>query len=34
LPLKLKRPIRSAELEVRPAQHRFGRFEKSKALGG
>jgi len=33
LPLALKRPIRSAELEVRPARHRFGRLEKAKALG-
>ena len=30
MPLKLKRPIRSAELEVVPPQHRFGRFEKSE----
>jgi hypothetical protein len=32
--LALKRPIRSAELEVRPARHCFGRFEKSEGAGG
>lgn len=33
-PSALKRPIRSAELEVRPAPHSFGRFEQAKAPGG
>ena len=34
LPLALKRPIRSAELEFVPPRQRFGRFEKGEGAWG